>query len=194
MIDSFYYNIFYHKIYFSKFGCSSFCFTGGCTKYIQPPDVVWNRPFKFHISAAHDEWLAASVEEGAAENAVQKASFVEACSWIVAAWNGIQKETIINSFRACGITIAADGSDDDQITCFKLPDLHDGLVHFQRARHDADVRAQDDVLELQPQLNALEDDDAHLTALIPRTSLLWMQSMTSRLALSLSYDVLLSHF
>ena len=28
---------------------------GGCTKYIQAPDVVWNKPFKANVTEKYDE-------------------------------------------------------------------------------------------------------------------------------------------
>ena len=28
---------------------------GGCTKYVQVPDVVWNKPFEVHIMESYDE-------------------------------------------------------------------------------------------------------------------------------------------
>ena len=31
---------------------------GGCTKYIQAPDVVWNKPFKARVTEKYDEWMA----------------------------------------------------------------------------------------------------------------------------------------
>ena len=31
---------------------------GGCTKYIQAPDVVWNKPFNGMIQEFYDDWLA----------------------------------------------------------------------------------------------------------------------------------------
>ena len=31
---------------------------GGSTKYIQAPDVVWNKPFKGKIQELYDDWLA----------------------------------------------------------------------------------------------------------------------------------------
>ena len=34
---------------------------GGCTKYVQAPDVVWNKPFKGHMMESYDEWLASGV-------------------------------------------------------------------------------------------------------------------------------------
>ena len=30
---------------------------GGCTKYIQVPDVSWNKPFKSSCTEKYDEWL-----------------------------------------------------------------------------------------------------------------------------------------
>ena len=35
----------------------------GCTKYIQPPDVSWNKPFKQHITEKYDEWMAVGAHE-----------------------------------------------------------------------------------------------------------------------------------
>ena len=31
---------------------------GGCTKYIQAPDVSWNKPFKAKVTEKYDEWMA----------------------------------------------------------------------------------------------------------------------------------------
>ena len=31
---------------------------GGCTKYIQGPDVVWNKSFKANVTEKYDEWMA----------------------------------------------------------------------------------------------------------------------------------------
>jgi len=31
---------------------------GGCTKYIQAPDVPWNKTFKAECTKRYDEWLA----------------------------------------------------------------------------------------------------------------------------------------
>ncbi|CAJ0929716.1 unnamed protein product, partial [Mesorhabditis belari] len=39
--------------------------------------------------------------------------------WITDAWNDLDKDLIAGSFKSCGITVAIDGSEDDQISCFK---------------------------------------------------------------------------
>ena len=36
---------------------------GGCTKYVQAPDVVWNRPVKDRIQEQCDNWLANAKHE-----------------------------------------------------------------------------------------------------------------------------------
>ena len=36
---------------------------GGCTKYVQAPDVVWNEPFKGKIQEMYDDWLANGKDE-----------------------------------------------------------------------------------------------------------------------------------
>ena len=30
----------------------------GCTKYIQPPDVAWNKPFKAKVTEKYNAWMA----------------------------------------------------------------------------------------------------------------------------------------
>lgn len=36
---------------------------GGCTKYIQAPDVSWNKPFIGRLTDRYDEWLSNDVHE-----------------------------------------------------------------------------------------------------------------------------------
>ena len=36
---------------------------GGCTKYVQAPCVVWNKPFKGHVMESYDEWLDLGVHQ-----------------------------------------------------------------------------------------------------------------------------------
>ena len=36
---------------------------GGCTKYIQAPDVCWNAPFKELVTERYDEWMAEGSQE-----------------------------------------------------------------------------------------------------------------------------------
>ena len=93
---------------------------GGCTKYIQAPDVSWNKPFKAHTTELYDQWLA---EEGI--NKLTPAGNLKPpprrtiVNWILEAWEKIGPETIKTSFKSCALNLATDGSEDDLIHCFK---------------------------------------------------------------------------
>lgn len=41
------------------------------------------------------------------------------CNWVKSSWDTISHETIRKSFKSCGITTATDGTDEDEIHCFK---------------------------------------------------------------------------
>ena len=43
----------------------------------------------------------------------------EIVKWILAAWDGLDKRMIIDSFKSCALTVAVDGSEDGHIHCFK---------------------------------------------------------------------------
>ena len=35
----------------------------GCTKYVQAPDVCWNKPFKARMTELNDQWLSEDVHQ-----------------------------------------------------------------------------------------------------------------------------------
>ena len=39
--------------------------------------------------------------------------------WILKAWDELTPETIVKSFKACALNIPVDGSEDENIHCFK---------------------------------------------------------------------------
>ena len=39
--------------------------------------------------------------------------------WVLEAWGSLKGELIVRSFRSCALTVAPDGSEDDQIHCLK---------------------------------------------------------------------------
>ena len=94
-------------------------FLGGCTKYTQAPDVVWNKPFKANVTEKYDEWMAGEVHSFTAAGNVRAPARREIVKWILAAWDGLDKTMIINSFKSCTLTVAVDGSEDGHIHCFK---------------------------------------------------------------------------
>ena len=47
--------------YFKEINVDSRIIPGGCTKYIQAPDVCWNKPFKWRMIEFYDQWLSEGV-------------------------------------------------------------------------------------------------------------------------------------
>ncbi len=93
---------------------------GGCTKYIQAPDVVWNSSFKSHLRNSYDVWVSEpALHEFTKGGNIKPPSRSLLCEWIKAAWASISEETIRNSFISCAITTNTNGNEDHLIHCFK---------------------------------------------------------------------------
>ena len=92
---------------------------GGCTKYIQPPDVSWNKPFKGHVTRKYDEWMAEGTHEYTAQGNMKAPPRRKIAEWILEAWQELDRNMISSSFRSCGVYIAVDGCEDELIHCFK---------------------------------------------------------------------------
>ena len=92
---------------------------GGCTKYIQAPDVAWNKPFKAKITKKYDVWVADGAHSFTAARNMRCPPLPEIVKWVLEAWETLDRELIIRSFRSCALTVAPDGSEDDQIHCLK---------------------------------------------------------------------------
>ena len=105
---------------------------GGCTKYVQAPDI-WNQPFKAAITRFHEDWMAdgsgIELTRGGNPRPPPMAIYLQ---WVVDAWDGLSPDLIRNSFKSCGITNKADGTEDDLIHCFK-PDgpIPEGLAQLK---------------------------------------------------------------
>ena len=93
---------------------------GLCTKYIQAPNVLWNKPFKAMCTEKYDQWLAEegihNETTGSNLKAPPRRHVVE---WILESWSSSAVDIIKRSFKSCALNIKADGSEDDDIHCFK---------------------------------------------------------------------------
>ena len=92
---------------------------GGCTKYVQAPDVCWNQPFKAAIGKLHEDWMVSGVKEYTRGGNPRPPPMDVYLQWVVDAWASISNDLIKDSFKACGITVNLDGSEDEMIHCFK---------------------------------------------------------------------------
>ena len=108
---------------------------GGCTKYIQAPDVYWKAPFKAKIRQYYEDWMVHG-EKTYTNSGNTRAPSVEVyLGWIVEAWKQVPSDLIERSFVECGLTIALDGSEDHKIHCFEPEnEIPNGWSSLREAR------------------------------------------------------------
>ena len=58
---------------------------GGCTKYIQAPDVCWNRSFNAFVTEQYDEWMASGLQQYTEAGNLKPPSRRTILQWILAA-------------------------------------------------------------------------------------------------------------
>ena len=99
------------------------CKDGPCQStqwlYIQAPGVAWNKPFKAKVTEKYDVWMADGAHSFTAAGNMRGPPRREIVKWVLEAWETLDKELIIRSFRSCALTVVPDGSEDDQIHCLK---------------------------------------------------------------------------
>ena len=75
-----------------------------------------------------DSWLETGQQSYTQNGHPRAAPLDTVLEWICAAWEKVSSELVKKSFKTCGVTNAADGSEDDQIHCFKSNgELYNGL-------------------------------------------------------------------
>ena len=95
----------------------------------------------------------------------------EIVKWVLEAWETLDRELIIRSFRSCAHTVAPDGSEDNQIHCLKegqpchagqdrLASIQQALTASRATDPFADVTLSD-VKETAPERSLIElsEDD-----------------------------------
>ncbi|KAL1460339.1 hypothetical protein MTO96_027561 [Rhipicephalus appendiculatus] len=84
--------------------------SAGCTSLSQPADVYWNWSFKASLRRSWEEFM--HIAERTPQGNLRKTSRQDVLNFVAAAWDAVPEETIIQSFKGCGISNALDGSED----------------------------------------------------------------------------------
>ena len=93
---------------------------GGCTKYIQAPDVSWNKPFKSSCTEKYDHWLSTvGIHEETASGNLKTPPRRAILQWILDSWAKMPADVIKKSFTTCTLNLPVDGSGDNNIHCLK---------------------------------------------------------------------------
>uniref|UniRef100_A0A914WZ70 HTH CENPB-type domain-containing protein n=1 Tax=Plectus sambesii TaxID=2011161 RepID=A0A914WZ70_9BILA len=107
---------------------------GGCTKYVQAPDVSWNKPFKQKIEEYYSEWLFNGEMSYTQAGNLRAPPMETYLQWVVDACNLLPTDLIKNSFKCCGVSNATDGSEDHLIHVFKQDgSCPEGMVLLTKA-------------------------------------------------------------
>lgn len=105
---------------------------GDYTKYIQAPDVVWNKPFEANVTEKYDSWMAGEFHSFTVAGNMHAPPLREIVQCILAAWDGLDKIMFINSFKSCVLILAVDRSEDGHIHCFKENQRQNGSRLFNK--------------------------------------------------------------
>ena len=142
---------------------------GGCTKYIQAPDVVWNKPFKGRIQEFYDEWLSNGKHEYTDAGNMKPVPRRLVVEWVIQAWNELSSEMVAASMKSCALGLPVDGSKDEEISCFKKGKkceagaslLKDQTELLKSGELDENpfVISDEDIVEAAPQFTLIEDDE-----------------------------------
>lgn len=62
---------------------------GGCTKYIQAPDVASNKPFKAKVTENYDAWMAEGAHSFTAAGNMGGPHRCEIVQWVLEAWDSL---------------------------------------------------------------------------------------------------------
>ena len=91
---------------------------GGCTNYIQAPDMSWNNPFKARMTESYDQWLNGvhQFTEGGNMKLPPRKRIVE---WLLDTWSQLYKENNTKSFKCCSLNFANDGTEDEFMHCLR---------------------------------------------------------------------------
>ena len=138
----------------------------GCTKYIQAPDLIWNKPFKVRIQEFYDKWLANAKHEFTAAGNMKPVPCRKIVQWVVKAWEEFSSDMITSSMKSCGLGLPVDGSEDHLISCFKegkksgskLLSNQTRIIHDSSSEENPFLIIEDDIMDATPLENLIDED------------------------------------
>lgn len=87
----------------------------GLTSVLQPIDVGINKPFKDMMRIQWNNWLCDGEKTYTEGGGVRAPPLPMISEWIINSWNEIKIDTVVKSFKKCGISNALDGTEDDYL-------------------------------------------------------------------------------
>uniref|UniRef100_K7FGE7 DDE-1 domain-containing protein n=1 Tax=Pelodiscus sinensis TaxID=13735 RepID=K7FGE7_PELSI len=86
---------------------------GGLTCKLQSLDVAVDHPFKSFVREEWDNWMTNGEHTFTPAGRQRRATYMEVCKWVLAAWDRIKQATIRNGLGKCEILPDADSSSSE---------------------------------------------------------------------------------
>lgn len=86
---------------------------GGLTSVLQPLDVCLNKPFKDNIRSEWNKWMVAGEKSFTKGGNMRAPTLKVLCDFVIKSWDAIRVETVIKSFKKCGLSNSMDGEEDN---------------------------------------------------------------------------------
>ena len=86
---------------------------GGLTSLLQPLDVSLNKPFKDYVREEWNNWMQNEEKSFTKGGSMRAASLDVLCEMVIKSWDKVKTESVVKSFKKCGISNAMDGTEDD---------------------------------------------------------------------------------
>ena len=97
------------------------------------------------MTERYDEWMANGQHTFTAAGNMRAPPRREIVQWIIEAWNDLDKDIIVNSFKCCALTLAVDGSQDELIHCLKPSQpCHSGLAQLKAVQQQLQQTLEND--------------------------------------------------
>ena len=95
-----------------------------CTSWVQPLDVSVNKPFKEEVKRHHEKHMSDNLQLYTESKLSAWQRCVLLTKWVAEAWKEINrnKETVIRSFKKCGVSLTLDEKENDAINIEGIPD------------------------------------------------------------------------
>lgn len=87
----------------------------GTTSLVQQVDVVFNLPFKAAVEEQATQHLQENLDVYVTGQLSASERRVPNTKWVARAWETVKTNMVIRSFYKCGISLATDGSEDEEI-------------------------------------------------------------------------------
>ena len=93
---------------------------GGCTKYIQAPDVLSNKPFKAACTEKYDNWIGeVGIHSETPAVNLKSPPRRTIIQWVLQSWSELPRDLMKKSFPCCALNLPTGGSQDEKIVCFR---------------------------------------------------------------------------